>query len=106
MSEYSDANMRSHIWSKHKNIDKYSDQSKVLYKSQKTRRSVKETNSKKKIDKKLKDRIDDAIVEAILIDGRSHGDFKKNGIKKVLEVLAPGYKSQCKLTISRKLKKK
>ena len=66
MSEYSDANMRSHIWNKHKSIDKYSDQFKVLYESQKKRRSVKETNSKKKIDKKFKYKIDDAIVEAIL----------------------------------------
>ena len=51
----------------------------------------------------LKAKLDEAIIEAIIIDGRSHLDFRKKGMLGVFEILAPGYKPQCRQTIRKKL---
>jgi len=43
----------------------------------------------KKIPRQLKTKLDHAVVAAIIEDGRSFGDFAKNGFKKFIQLALP-----------------
>ncbi len=92
--------MRTHLYSNHKDLY---EPDILLHSSQlnriKRKRSAEIDNDKKK-------EIDNAILDAIIIDGRPHGDFSKNGMKKFLEIGIPGYKPPCRSTIKSRLKTK
>ncbi|CAF3321645.1 unnamed protein product [Rotaria sp. Silwood2] len=59
----------------------------------------------KKISLQLKKKLDDAVIEAIIQDGRSFGDFSKAGFKKFLQLAVPNYITPYRSTISKKLKR-
>ncbi|CAF0754591.1 unnamed protein product [Brachionus calyciflorus] len=52
---------------------------------------------------KNKQEIDKALIECVILDSRPFGDFSKPGIKKLLNVLIPGYSPPNRKTISKKL---
>ncbi len=67
---------------------------------------LKNESSNSKVSINLKKAIDNAVVEAVLIDGRAHGDLKKKGISRVFALMCPGYTAQCRQTINKKIKNK
>ena len=50
-----------------------------------------------------KQELENAQVEAIIIDGRPHGDFSKPGIMQFLEKAAPDYKVLHRNTVSKRI---
>ena len=99
----SDSNLRTHIYHVHGELYK---PEKLLYPSYLERIQKNFAKKNSKIDKSLKEKLHDAAVEAIVIDGRPHGDFCKPGMKQFLEIAVPWYKPQSPTTIKRKLLQK
>ena len=60
-------------------MDDFSDVNRLLYPSQLLRFDKSTINLNTPIDKNLQKKNNNAIVEAILVDGRGYGDFRKNG---------------------------
>jgi hypothetical protein len=71
----------------------------VLYESQ--RKSLNTID-----DSSLKTTLNDLILDAIIKDSRPFNDFRKEGLKSVLNFLAPEYNPQSRQTISKKIKTK
>ena len=86
-----ETNLRKHLGNVHKIPN-------IMFASQQ-----KNVNEKKPIDSAP---IDEAILNAIIIDGRPFNDFNKPGIKKVLSIAFPDYKPKSRRTITRKIEKK
>ncbi len=59
-------------------MPQFSNPKTLLYSSQLKR--LAEENLTTKLTSTMKDKINDSIVEAILVDGRPHGDFRKKGL--------------------------
>lgn len=55
------------------------------------------------LDNKLKIQIDKLILDSIVADSRPFGDFSKPSIKKIFNLIIPGYKPPTRNTISRNL---
>ena len=49
--------------------------------------------------------LDDAVIQCIVMDGRSWGDFRRNGMQKFLKIATPGYSGPCSRTVQRRLTK-
>jgi len=56
------------------------------------------------LDKSERKALDKLILDAVIVDSRPFGDFRKPGISKVLKRLANGYKPRGRLYNSKKLK--
>jgi hypothetical protein len=70
-----------------------------LYESQrKTFSSIDDSN--------LKKTLNDLILNAIVKDSRPFNDFRKEGMKDVLNFLVPDFKPQSRQTVSKKVKTK
>ena len=48
-------------------------------------------------------KLDEAAINCIIIDGRSWGDFRRDGISQFLKVAVPGYTGPCSRTVQRNL---
>ena len=97
MGNNSDVNLRSHLAYKH-------GKSEFLTESQRRRIVDKiESTPCNAEDKRV---LDDAILECIHTDSRPINDFLKPGIRKLLELIKPGYKPMCCKTINKKSKVK
>ncbi|CAF4540639.1 unnamed protein product, partial [Rotaria magnacalcarata] len=91
---YSDANLRSHLARQHKLTH-------VLYPSQRLQHQVKP----QVLSSDLKNKLDDALVYAIIKDSRSFGDFQKVGFQHFLKIVLPdtNYKGPHRTTIRKRM---
>ena len=53
---------------------------------------------------KNKSAVDNAIIDCIIEDGRPFNDFRKAGMRRVLDVLAPGYKAPHRKTVAKQMR--
>jgi hypothetical protein len=95
-SSTGDANLRKHLWHRHKNSD-------YLYPSQ-FKKLVKKQDQP--ITPARKKELDDAIINCIIQDSRTFNDFSKPGMKEFLNKVLPNYKPPHRTTIAKKMKTK
>lgn len=88
----SDSNLRSHLAHRHNRFE-------FLFPSQKDQRISKGKNFSTEFKKKL----DQALIYAIIKDGRSFGDFRKKGFQYFLNIAFPGvnYKAPHRSTVKK-----
>ncbi|CAF1564257.1 unnamed protein product, partial [Adineta ricciae] len=66
---------------------------------------LKKIRSSDKYSHIAKKKLDDAVVAAIVEDGRSFGDFSKSGVKKFIRLALPNYTPPHRNSISKQLKR-
>ena len=69
--------MRYHLATQHPENDLFEDPKIILYPSLLDRLNRLKSIEKRFLRPEIKTLLDEAIVDAIVIDGRSHGDFRK-----------------------------
>ena len=82
--------MRKHLWHGHEKAE-------YLLESQHKRLVHKENDHK--ISVKRKKELDDAVINCIIQDSRTYGDFSKSGMKQFLSIAVPGYTPPTERTI-------
>jgi hypothetical protein len=86
-SKYNDSSLRKHLGTVHHMRD-------VLYPSQK--------GEFKAMEKRVKE-LNDAAIQAIILDSRSFGDFRRPGMQLFLAIALPGYRGPHRHTVSRRI---
>ncbi|CAF4967963.1 unnamed protein product, partial [Rotaria sp. Silwood1] len=91
---YSDSNLRIHLARKHKLTH-------VLYPSQRSRQQVKP----QLLSADWKEKLDNALIYAVIKDSRPFGDFRKEGFQHFLQVVLPdmNYKGPHRTTIRQRM---